>query len=164
MEIKWQLVTIEAFFHPFDAWNFRKIFRKRKLWGHFLVQQYGVIYGTILAEWWSYRKFELFRDELEGAASKTKSGGDRALCRRVGFCRYFGWGGLWRSSIRYDYLSYFQLKILVVNVELNLAAAAKIVDFDDLSQESIELVKREVKIHKTLKHKNIIRFYRLLSN
>ena len=52
----------------------------------------------------------------------------------------------------------------MVNVELNLAAAAKIVDFDDLSQESIELVKREVKIHKTLKHKNIIRFYRLLSN
>ena len=49
---------------------------------------------------------------------------------------------------------------LVVNVELNLAAAAKIVDFDDLSQESIELVKREVKIHRSLRHPNIVRFYR----
>jgi len=48
---------------------------------------------------------------------------------------------------------------LVVNQDHNLAAAAKIVNFDELSQETIELVKREVKVHKTLKHKNIIRFY-----
>jgi len=48
---------------------------------------------------------------------------------------------------------------LVVNQDHNLAAAAKIVNFDELSQETIALVQREVKVHKVLKHKNIIRFY-----
>ena len=51
---------------------------------------------------------------------------------------------------------------LVVNQDHNLAAAAKIVNFDELSQETIALVQREVKVHKVLKHKNIIRFYRFV--
>ena len=49
---------------------------------------------------------------------------------------------------------------LVVNSAHNIAAATKIVNLDKLSEDTIAAIEKEVKLHKFLHHKNIIRYYR----
>ena len=48
---------------------------------------------------------------------------------------------------------------LVANSAHNIAAAAKIVNLDELNEETKTSIEREIKVHRLLKHKNIIRYY-----